>query len=224
MIDAQAKEELVAQFRGYLDGLADEPAQGPSAENGGEADLFSLFTELAALNNEVRLESRQVKGALDQFRALFDTLEQTNQRLGRELDQAREAVAQAEQDAQRALLLGILDLRDRIEAGLESARVYRPGPLQRLGKRHRRFMQGLTEGMEITLRRLDELLARYQVRVVSAAGKPLDPYTMHAAAVEHRADQPGGMVLSELRKGFRWGEALLRPAEVIVNQTEESSP
>ena len=49
--------------------------------------------ELAALKNEVKLESRQVKTALEQFRELFDTLQRANTRLGEELNQQREREA-----------------------------------------------------------------------------------------------------------------------------------
>jgi molecular chaperone GrpE len=223
MIETEVKETLIAQFRGYLDSLTEAPSEGAGTEVTGEVDLYSLFIELAALKNEVKLEARQVKGALDQFREVFAMVEQTNQRLSRELDRAREAQARSVWEEQRPLLLGILELRDRIEAGLDSARAYRPRLLQRLGTRPRRFQQGLLEGMEITLRRVDELLARYRVKAISAIGQRLNPHTMHAAGVEHRADRPEGCVLSEVRKGFLQGEDVLRPAEVIVNKEGSST-
>jgi molecular chaperone GrpE len=223
MIETELKETLIAQFSGYLDSLPEAPTEVSVNEGTGEIDLYSLFIELAALKNEVKLEGRQVKGALDQFREVFGMVEQTNQRLSRELDRAREAQVRSVWEDQRPLLLGILELRDRIEAGLDSARAYRPGLLHRLGARPRRFQQGLLEGMEITLRRVDELLARYRVQAISAIGQRLNPHTMHAAGIEHRADRPEGCVLSEVRKGYLRGEEVLRPAEVIVNKEGSST-
>jgi molecular chaperone GrpE len=223
MIEPEIKETLIAQFRGYLDSLTEVPSEVSGNEGTGKVDLYSLFIELASLKNEVKLEGRQVKGALDQFREVFGMVEQTNQRLSRELDRARAAQVRSVWEDQRPLLLGILELRDRIEAGLKSARAYRPGLLYRLGARQRRFQQGLLEGMEITLRRVDELLARYRVQAISAIGQHLNPHTMHAAGVEHRADRPEGWVLSEVRKGFLRGEEVLRPAEVIVNKEGSST-
>jgi molecular chaperone GrpE len=223
MIETDIKETLIAQFRGYLDSLPEAPSEVSGNEDTGEVDLYSLFIELAALKNEVKLEGRQVKAALDQFREVFGMVEQTNQQLSRELDRAREAQVRSVWEDQRPLLLGILELRDRIEAGLESARAYHPGLLHRLGARPRRFQQGLLEGMEITLRRVDELLARYRVQAISAIGQRLNPHTMHAAGVEHRADRPEGCVLSEVRKGYLRGEEVLRPAEVIVNKEGAST-
>jgi molecular chaperone GrpE len=48
-----------------------------------EADLFSVFVELAGLRNEVRTQSRLVKEALDQFRGVFDTLQASHATLER---------------------------------------------------------------------------------------------------------------------------------------------
>ena len=69
-MDAAAKEALLDQFRRYLDSVEDAPEQPEAA--GAEADLFTVFVELAAMRNEVRTESRLVKDALDQFRDVFD--------------------------------------------------------------------------------------------------------------------------------------------------------
>ncbi|OQY48555.1 MAG: hypothetical protein B6247_24935 [Candidatus Parabeggiatoa sp. nov. 2] len=65
-MDESTKEKLITQFSAYLDSYqVNEETQ--------QTDLFSLFTELAALRNEVKLESRQVKNALDLFKETFDT-------------------------------------------------------------------------------------------------------------------------------------------------------
>ena len=66
------KEELVEQFRAYLD-------KDFSSEAADEIDQMSLFRELAGLRNEVRIESRQFKGALDDFRQAFTSLDDSQQ-------------------------------------------------------------------------------------------------------------------------------------------------
>ena len=70
---SEAKERLIGQFRAYLeaaDGLATVEDQERSI------DLFTLFGELSALKIEVKLESRQVRAAIEEFRKVFDTLHQ----------------------------------------------------------------------------------------------------------------------------------------------------
>ena len=220
-MDTATKDDLAREFRAYLD-QAPAPKDTPPPTSG-TTDLFSLFTELAALKNEVKLESRQVKSALDGFQQLFATLEGNNQRLARELDQRREAQAEIRREAERELLLEILDLRDRLEAAIGAIHDYRPSWWARSSKRGGRFMASLQEGLEITLRRLDQLLVRHRVKAMDALGSVLDPHTMRADHVERHDDRPDGVVLSELRKGFLRDGGMLRLAEVVVNKRTEQT-
>ena len=75
-MDETIREKLLSRFVAYLDSLDhDESGAARAAEEESEeADLFSVFVELAGLRNEVRTQSRIVKEALDRFRSVFDTL------------------------------------------------------------------------------------------------------------------------------------------------------
>jgi molecular chaperone GrpE len=218
-MNSKSNAQLVEQFSRWLDesDAVSSIAAGDDSENS-TTDLFSLYVELAALKNEVRLESRQLKSALEKFGALFDTLQQSNERQGRALDALRGANTQALADAESRLLLGIIDLRDRLEAGLGAAKGYRSTGLARLSSAPADFVTRLADGMAISLRRVDELLVRYRVQPVAVVGSRLDPDTMQAHSVECHPDLPDGSVVAELRKGYaRHGERL-RLAEVIVNK------
>ena len=86
-MDAAVKETLLDRFRCYLDSIEEAPEEPDAA--GAEADLFTVFVELAAVRNEVRTESRLVKEALDQFRGVFDTLQSSHATLEQELKRAQ---------------------------------------------------------------------------------------------------------------------------------------
>ena len=83
-MDPSLKENLLTRLSSYLDeldaadaetaGLAPTAAEAPSADEE-TRDLFSVFVELAAVRNEARAQARIVKEALDQFRAVFETLQ-----------------------------------------------------------------------------------------------------------------------------------------------------
>lgn len=235
------REALVQRFREHLEAV-DAPASRASTRTapvgGGVSDdalvdapatdLFELHTELAALRNEVRLESRQLKGALDTFSEVFDTLRATNARLSGELDERRAAERASERRAaaghERPLLLETLELRDRLAAGLASARAWRPRGLARVvGGDAVRVVERLADGMAISLRRVDALLASHDVHPIPVLERPLDPHVMRAAAVEHRAGRADGIVVGELRRGYRRGDAVLRLAEVAVNRAPTST-
>ena len=173
MLDADAKQALVEQFRACLDSDPDEA--GSDVE---PVDLSTLLAEMAALKNEVRLQARQFKSALEQTQALSDALGEHNQALARELERARAQAAEAKARAERGLLLGLLELRDRLQAGLDAQSAWRPSPLLRLlgklqGLDVLRHSRSLREGSALTLQRLDELLKIFQETGADDRWKPL---------------------------------------------------
>jgi molecular chaperone GrpE len=219
MMDPELRDRLLQRFGQYLDSAP--PGRDDLSQPEREIDLVTLFTELAALKNEVKLESRQVRRALEHSQELIDGLRESSQQVRNELTRRRQAQDEVRQAAEQPLLLELLELRDRIEAALSSVRDYRPGPLS--PRRTNRFLAGVGEGMEISLRRLDGLLTRYGVRVLESLGRRLDPDTMQAVTIENRDDQEDGVVLAELRKGFLRAGEVLRLAEVVVNKRRSES-
>ena len=220
-MDSEIKQQLLERFRAYLD---EQPEAAPDELAENRTDLYSLFSELVALKNEVRLESRQVKTVLDEFRAVFETLQTSQGQLSNELDRARNAVPDQQRAALKPVLLELVELRDRFEAGLRVLHNYHPTLWVRvLGRRRRErnLLQAIAQGQDISLRRLDQILNAQQVIPLAAEGQPLDPHTMRAAELDERPDLANGIVTEELRKGYLWRGELLRLAEVKVNRRPE---
>jgi molecular chaperone GrpE len=218
-MDITTKELLINRFRAYLEELP-EAAEEPGVEQR-QTDLFSLFTELATLKNEVRLESRQVKTALDEFRAVFDILQSSHSQLNEALERLRAAQQAQRRTLLQPLLLELLELYERLEAGLQAVRSYRRSWLSWLCRREKALIEAIGTGQEISLRRLEQLLNSQNVTAIEVTGKPLDPHSMRAAEVDQRSDLDSGIVTEELRKGFTWEGELLRLAEVKVNKRPE---
>jgi molecular chaperone GrpE len=218
-MDAVSREQLLARFAAYLDSAA--PATD-AADGGPAPDLFTLLAELGALKNEVKLESRQVKGALDQFREAFDLVRQAQAQSAEAQGQRAEAERRAREAAERDLLRELLDLRDRLQAGHDQARRYRPGWLARRGGAAT-YVAAMAEGLALSLARLDDTLARRGVRPLRVLGHRFDPQTMHAADLGRDPGQADGLVLEEVRKGFLLGQGLLRAAEVVVNRLDRAA-
>ncbi|HPE72572.1 MAG TPA: nucleotide exchange factor GrpE [Candidatus Competibacter sp.] len=218
-MDAARKEQLLERFRTYLDTL---PEMEATVEERRHTDLYSLFAELVALKNEVKLESRQVKTTLEEFRAVFETLRTSQSQLSDELDHARGALLEQRRAALKPVLLELLELRDRLEAGLHALQNHRLSPLGRLCRREQALLHAVAQGQDISLRRLDQILNTQQVSALATQGRPLDPHTMRAAELDRRSDLANGIVTEELRKGYTWQGELLRLAEVKVNRQPES--
>jgi molecular chaperone GrpE len=223
-MDAETKERLMNQFQAYLntcdpdDAAADEPQQDEAPVN-----LALLFTELAVLRNEVRVEARQFKTALDEMRALTELLGEQNRRLGHDLERAREAQGATLRQAETRLLLDMLDVRDRIAGAVRVSEAYEPGFFARFASKETQLAQGLGAGIALTLQRVDDLLAERRVRALDVVGGRLDPHTMRAVGLKWQSDHAPGEVLSEVRRGYLRDNELLRLAEVIVNKQEIES-
>jgi molecular chaperone GrpE len=222
-MDAEDKERLIEEFRACLDDWEDESEDGDGqGDSAGDdepiVNLALLFSELSVLRNEVRTEARQFKTTLDDMRALTELLNEQNKRLSRDLERARESDGHAQRQTERRLLLDMLDVRDRIGTAVAVFRDYQPSFLRRFAPTETKLALGLGEGIELTLRRLDDLLLERRVRAIETVGARLDPNTMRAVGVEHVTERVTGEVLREARRGYMRDEELLRVAEVIVNK------
>lgn len=216
MMDAASKSRLLDEFREYLETRDAAPAEEADAG----ADLCAVFGELAALRTEVKSEARLFRAALDDIKEVQGWLRDSQGNLSAELDRFRGEFPGLRRAALRPVLLDLLDLHDRLAAGRDALQGYRPvqGWFRRIKSRieDRRFVESVREGQGMSLRRLEELLARQQVRPMEILGKPVDPHTMKVMEVEAepRPGQESGTVTAELRKGFLWGDEVLRLAEV----------
>ena len=72
------------------------------------------------------------------------------------------------------------------------------------------------EGMRMTLRRIDKLLADRRIVATETVGRPFEPRLAAAVATIEDPAAVDGIVVEEVRPGFLWQGDLLRPAEVIV--------
>jgi molecular chaperone GrpE len=217
-LDETLRQELLGRFATYLDGL--EPGDADldaSADGREEADLFSIFVELAGLRNETRTQARLVKEAIDRFGGVFDTLQSSHTMLEQDLKRTRAEVDNRERMLLKPLLLDIIDIRDRLAAGLKPAATASPRWYERLvANRQRETAEAWREGLRMTLRRIDALLADRRVLLAETVGRPFDPRIATAVATVAAPDVVDGIVVEDVRPGFLWQGELLRLAEVIV--------
>jgi molecular chaperone GrpE len=75
----------------------------------------------------------------------------------------------------------------------------------------------VVKGVNLVLRVLQQKLERQEVRPFESQGQPFDPRVHEAISRTPSADVPAGSVATELQKGYRVGERLLRPAMVSVS-------
>jgi len=75
---------------------------------------------------------------------------------------------------------------------------------------------GLRQGIELTQRELERLLAAEGVTRLETVGQQFDP-ACHEALGTVAAEAPANTIIEEVEAGYMLGEKLLRPAKVMVS-------
>jgi len=80
------------------------------------------------------------------------------------------------------------------------------------------------QGVEMTLKQLQQLLRQHGVESGDIVGQPFDPHRHEALSPGHDPAQPDHAILSVLQRGYQRGEKVVRPAKVVVNDLTLSKP
>ena len=78
----------------------------------------------------------------------------------------------------------------------------------------------IVDGLLATVKQFATILETENVRPIDVVGKPFDPAVAEAVGTRPDPDRPENTVLDEARKGYRIGDDVLRPAQVIVSTTD----
>ena len=141
---------------------------------------------------------RERDEAREQSLRLLADLDNFRRRSAREHETART-------EGRRAALLPLLPAVDSLERALAA------------GSADRDFY----EGVAATYRLLLSAMRAAGAEPVKSAGRPFDPNVHEAVATVPSGDVEPGMVTDEVRRGWRLGDDLLRPAQVVVAAAPE---
>jgi len=212
---SDTKKRLLEEFQSYLEQTDLEQAHGEAPP-----DLATLLGEMAGLKAEVKVESRHFKTTLDTLGEALSAIQSDNKALSDVLAGHQVQLQQQRDEILRAVLLELVDIYDRLSVGFGVLQSYHPvsSLFNHSKKQDVDFIDAFKQGQSMTLRRFEQLLQRHRVVPIDCAGKMLDPHTMTAVEIAHDAKLDNGIVIEELRKGFLFGDQVLRLAEVKVNK------
>ncbi len=80
------------------------------------------------------------------------------------------------------------------------------------------------KGIELGVRKLEEAMAAHGLEPIESVGSPFDPKVHEAIGHEESADQPEDTVVSELRRGYRIRDRVVRPSLVKVSRRPAELP
>jgi molecular chaperone GrpE len=248
------REEILRRFETLLDtALAGETAPaGIDAEilevvlNNSDStppgtDAYALWSAMTALTQEIKLQGRA-------FQELNRTLVAQTEKTAEELravyaERERTVRRDAERRCRRELLGALIDLRDRLARGRESAGTKEremaaaksagwfartffgkgsgKGSGNGSGKRvgaDKEALEALIRGYELGIERLDQTLGECQAKEIRCAGEAFDPRRMNAIDSEESAAVAPDTVLEVYRSGYEWEGEVFRPAQVKVSR------
>lgn len=197
--------------------MVEEIAPG-SAEGESGVDVESDFTEEqddipeAAISDLEEESGNPLEFALaalaqerDEFkdqalraRAEFDNY---RKRMARESDTVRKTAAQG-------LVRSLLPIVDNLERALNHVE-------DRGG--------GLAQGVEMILRQFADVLSAQGLEPIPAKGEPFDPNIHEALTHQPSEEFPADTVMEEFQRGYRLGDYVLRPSQVVVSSGQPAA-
>ena len=86
-----------------------------------------------------------------------------------------------------------------------------------------RIDESWVKGLELSVRKLEEALGTHGLQPIESVGARFDPKMHEAVGHEESSDHPEDTVVSELRRGYRIRDRVVRPALVKVARRPELS-
>jgi molecular chaperone GrpE len=173
------------------------PLPAESAPPDASGDLESLRAELT-----------ETRAKADEYLRLAQRSQADFVNYRRRVDEER---AQLTREANISFLLRLLPILDDFERAVANA-----GPAD--------LQSGWGQGVQLVERNLRGLLAADDVQRIDAEGAEFDPREHEAVGSQPSLDMAEGHVLHVTRHGYRKGDRVIRPAQVIVSARPPAEP
>lgn len=178
------------------DDQAQEKTNANTIENL-EEDSRVMDTASSSVLDELASKTEECKALNDKYlrhAAEFENYKRLTQRDQR--DQIRFGNEQ--------LLKELLPVVDNMERAIKAARTNGGD-------------SALIQGVELTLKQLSGILAKFGVQTIETAGQDFDPSAHQAVSYGPSNDVPANKVLDEFQRGYRLHDRILRAAMVSVS-------
>lgn len=192
----------------------DKPVTEESTSTEEQADNTAAATDETV---EVMPETEEAAAEVDPWEALeLEAAKWKDQavRTAAELDNFRKRMAREKVDAVRygnqRLLEELLPVLDNFDMGMMAAEKEKGSMLH--------------IGMEMVRKQIGDFFTSQNVEEINApAGGEFDPNLHEALSQEASDEVEPGKILRVMRKGYRIGDRLLRPSNVIISEDSEES-
>jgi molecular chaperone GrpE len=212
MSEANQEKEFAEEEKLIDDTPSPEPAMRSDVPPEGTPVMRNVETPSAPSEKSAEARSMAADDSQDQLAQLKTELAKYKDvalRSVADLDNYRKRMAREKDDAIRyanaSFLERLIPILDNFELGIQAAKA---GGSQ----------SAVQDGLIMVLKQLQDFLASCGVETVDATGQHFDPNLHEAIAQEQNAEIAEGVVIRQLRKGYRLKDRLIRPANVVVSK------
>lgn len=157
--------------------------------------------QIANLKLQLEAEKKRSEEYLTRLRYLQADFENLKKRSDRQIEQVKNC-------ATECLVIQLLDVVDELEMAIKTAQTAKS-------------TEKLTEGVQMTLKKMHKILEQEGVSRIDSEGKVFDP-TRHNAIATVECDEDGCVVVEEVRKGYMMKNKAIRPSIVKVSVKSSS--
>lgn len=185
---------------------APDDGHAPEAEAAGDQDENSDIPEAAVSDAEESVALSPEAAALEALEQERDDLKDQVLRARAEFDNYRKRMLregeQLRKTAAQGLMRSLLPIVDNLERAL--------GHVEDKS-------DSFTQGIEMIAKQFEDVLAGQGLELISSVGEPFDP-NIHEALTHQPSEQyPADTVMEEFQRGYRLGDFVLRPSQVVVS-------
>ncbi len=165
---------------------------------------------------EHKKEIEELKRSIEEKDAKFE--EQKNQmlRLMADFDNFKKRAATEREDiicfSNETLILALLPILDNFDRAFVHAEECKGKDIS----------DELLKGFALIKKQLEDILSKIGLSRIDALGKKFDPVYHEAVLTKESPDQPEGMVIEEMQKGYMLKEKVIRPTMAIVSKKGDS--
>ncbi len=152
---------------------------------------------------------------------LENKLKEAEDRSERQLSQLKYAKADLE-NIQKQSQKRMQDVMDRANGSLLQQLLSLLDEMEILATRDAE-KENLVQGMGMVLKKLQKVMESEGVRVIEAEGHQFDPFRHDAVMEVETSEEPDGVVVEEVRRGYMYKDRVLRASMVKVARSPKKS-
>jgi len=188
---------------------ASDQAVHTNQSAGDEETEFGRGSSKASASGMVDDRISALEAQLAQTKAELEKFRDLALRASADLDNYRKRMSKEREEAIKfansSFLERLIPILDNFEFGLEASRSA-SSPVS------------ILEGMKMVQKQIQDFLSSAGIEMIDATGQHFDPQLHEAISQEESKQVPDGIVIRQLRRGYKLRDRLIRPANVVVSK------